>query len=100
MKHLYRIHDRIDLLCILITQIKPEVLLHGKDEFDAVEGVEAQVFEGGGAGELGVVALGGGLEHLEDLAFDELDHFGVALGTAGAEGAGLVGVFVELGGES
>ena len=73
VEYLNGVHDSGDLLGLRIADVEAEVFFHGEDQFNAVERVEAEVFEGGRARQLVVVALGSGLEDLEDLAFDVLD---------------------------
>ena len=58
MEYLDSIHHCVDFFCVFVGQVESEVLLHREHELNAVQGVEAELLEGGCPGELAVVALG------------------------------------------
>ena len=73
MENLNGIHNRSDLFSFIISNVKAEVFLHGKDKFDAIKRVETEVLESSCSSELLVLALGSRLENLKDFAFDVFD---------------------------
>ena len=47
VKDLNRVHYRVDLLCILIAQVKTEMLLHGQHKLHSIQAVKTEFIEWG-----------------------------------------------------
>lgn len=45
VKDLNRVHYRVDLLCILVAQVKTEMLLHGQHKFHSIQAVKTEFIE-------------------------------------------------------
>ena len=67
------VHHTNDLFSLGISDIETEVFLHGEDKLNAVEAVEAQIFEVRSASEFVVLTFCSALQHLENLALNVLN---------------------------
>ena len=99
-----------NFLCLFVGNVKTEVLFHGNNQLHRIQRVEAQLLKSGAFGQLGLVALGSRLQHLEDFSLgllEKSDLRGIRGGGEGvpdlrhahfdsAEGSEGVGSFSEV----
>ena len=64
------VHDRGDLLCIVIRDVKAEMLLHRQDKLDTIERIEAKILKTRRPRKFVVLALCSALKYFKDLSFD------------------------------
>lgn len=79
-----------NLLSFLIGDIHSHILLHGDNKLHRIQRIEAQLLEGGGLGEFGLIALCGAFEDFEDFGLDHLEQLGLGFGGAEAEAQGVL----------